>query len=145
MLTTLAGKHWTKMKLPPPRLPREQQVGEVTSASATFFTLLSPPGPPSQILSLSAMSSLGGGGFAFLLPFAEKSLFSNLHVTPPPQTFWSSLPSNVMPQIGQPYLGPLPLNLFLFSPSSWLIPSLTHHDTNSLYLFSFSWSPSPHI
>lgn len=146
MLTTLAGKHWTKMKLPAPRLPREQQVGEVTSASATFFTLLSPPGPPSQILSLSAMSSLvGGGGFAFLLPFAEKSLFSNLHVTPPPQTFWSSLPSNVMPQIGQPYLGPLPLNLFLFSPSSWLIPSLTHHDTNSLYLFSFSWSPSPHI
>lgn len=74
-----------------------------------------------------------GGAFAFLLPFAEKSLFSNLHVIPPPQTFFFC---QVSPQTLCLRSGTLPLNVFLFSPSSWLIPSLTHHDTNSFYLFS---------
>lgn len=84
VLTTLAGKHWIKMKLPTTGSKLERS----PPASTTVLILLSPPGPPSQILSLSAMSSLlGGGGFAFLLPFAEKSLFSNLHVTPSPYLF----------------------------------------------------------
>lgn len=144
MLTTLAGKHWTKMKLPPPAPWAASWRGHLSKchllySAVTTWTTISDP------FAVRHVFPWGGEGFAFLLPFAEKSLFSNLRVTSPPQTFWSSLPSNVMPQIGQPYLGPLPLNLFLFSPSSWLIPSLTHHDTNSLYLFSFSWSPSPHI
>lgn len=124
MLTTPAGKHWIKMKLPTAGSKLERS----PPASTTMFILLSPPGPPSQILSLSPMSSLlGWGGFAF------PSLCREVSVLKP-------LPSNVIPQIRQPDLGTLPLNLFL-SSSSWLIPSLTHHDTNSFYLLSL-WSVS---
>lgn len=142
MLTTLAGKHWIKMKLPPAPWAASWR-GHLSQCHLDI--LLSPPGPPSQILSLSAMSFLGGGELCISPSLCREVSVLKPSCDPPSQAFLSSLPSNVTPQVGEPNLGPLPLNLSLFSPSSWLIPSLTYHDTNSFYLFSFSWSLSTHI
>lgn len=64
-----------------------------------------------------------------------RSRYSQTFMWPPPQTFFKSqLKSCSTEQL--PYLGILPLNLLLFNPSSCLIPSFSHHDTNLFDLFS---------
>lgn len=81
MLTMPAEKHWIKMKLPTAGSKLERS----PPASTTMLILLSPPGPPSQILSLSAMSSLwgwGGGALHFSFPL-QRSLCSQNFMWPP--------------------------------------------------------------
>lgn len=144
MLTTLAGKHWTKMKLPPPAPWAASWRGHLSKchllySAVTTWTTISDP------FAVRHVFPWGGGLCISPSLCREVSVLKPSCDPPSPNLLVKSPLKRYMPQIGQPYLGPLPLNLFLFSPSSWLIPSLTRHDTNSLYLFSFSWSPSPHI
>lgn len=130
MLTTLAGKHWIKMKLP----TTGSKLGHLQQAPPCLFYchhldhhLRSFHCPP-------CLPFWGGEGLCITPSLCREVSVLKPSCDPAPHTFMSSLPSNVIPQIGQPHLGTLPLNLFL-SSSSWLIPSLTH-DTNSFYLLS---------